>query len=170
MKTQKTALISIYVILLLLFLLACFRTCRRQDAETGSVEERAEEIGHDGRLKITLLWDFPGDIDLHVREPNGFEIYFEDKRDVRTGGFLDVDNRIGGVGSAENTYWETPPSGRYSVWLVYYSAPDNHRTGGPCTVIVKREVNGEVVRESFVVNAVSPNDRRKLPVTEFVVN
>ena len=181
MKTRKTVLFSIYAFLILLYLLLCLRCCCHREEEvplpdappayTGGtdLENRAREIGHDGRLKITLLWDFPGDIDLHVREPNGFEIYFNQKRDRRTGGYLDIDNTVGGHGSAENVYWETPPSGNYKVSLVYFAAAPSHLTGGPCTVIVKREINGEPHTESFRVNMTTVNRNRRVPVTEFTL-
>ena len=73
-----------------------------------------------GDLKITLLWDFEGDIDLHVIEPNGNEIFWDNKVDRSTGGTLDVDNRRGGHASAENIYWEQPPKGQYKVYLHYF--------------------------------------------------
>ena len=79
-----------------------------------------------------------GDIDLHVKQPNGREIYYNDNRDANTGGYLDVDNMEGGNGSAENIYWENPPKGNYTVSLVYYqpSRSTNIVGSGECTVVV----------------------------------
>ena len=106
----------------------------RQDDDV----RRAKEIGKKGELKVTLLWDFEGDIDLHVLQPNGNEIFFRQKRDVSTGGALDVDNRAGGRGAAENIYWRNPPRGQYKVALRYYGKSNvTGRLGsGVCTVVV----------------------------------
>lgn len=111
-----------------------------QDSTDTSVRE-AEAVGESGDLKVTLLWDFPGDIDLHVVQPNGRQIYYQHKHDRSTGGYLDVDNTAGGNGSAENVYWETPLPGTYKVFLYYYQpSSDNGQAGeGDCTVVVFRK-------------------------------
>lgn len=116
--------------------------------DSAAVNE-AERVGHQGNLKVTLLWPFPGDIDLHVMQPNGREISYRRMVDRSTGAHLDVDNREGGsTGSggavenaAENIYWPEPPSGQYKVSLVYYSpARRSHRAGsGICKVVIVRE-------------------------------
>ena len=142
MKGIKIFLGSIYAVLIILILLSlmrCNRESERQVIDTvlddnemidtsvtdsilEPVEdpdaiEQAQEIGGSGALKITLLWDFVGDIDLHVYEPNGFHIYYkgDHKKDLETGGELDQDNIPGGPGSAENIFWTNPPSGKYIV-------------------------------------------------------
>lgn len=132
--------------------------------------ERTDSIGHDGKLKVTLLWDFPADIDLHVEQPNGFEIYYKDKhkQDSQTGGFLDVDNKVGGVGSAENICWANPLMGEYAVSLVYFRKKNGGEDGGPCTVVVKREINGQSKTESFCVNMRVPKNE-KVYITYFVI-
>ena len=182
MKTHRTVLVSIYIFLALLFLLLCLlRGCNREAypaypavpeaaapaPSEEAINDQARQVGHDGRLKITLLWDFPGDVDLHVKEPNNFEIFYSNSVDLRTGGYLDVDNRVGGIGSAENIYWDTPPAGHYIVSLVYFAATGSHTAGGPCTVVVKRDVNGSPKTEQFVVNVSRPSVRHRIPVTEF---
>ncbi len=60
--------------------------------------EAAEEIGGDGDIKITLLWDFPEMSTQHVMQPNGRELCYRNMEDSRTGGKLDVDNREGDAG------------------------------------------------------------------------
>lgn len=162
MKTLKIYLVLAYVlviVLLLLSLINCNDNATRQmsspatgDSVTSTDEladttavvdttetvRQAEDIGNKGDLKVTLLWDFPGDIDVHVIEPNNYEIYYDQKRDERTGGELDVDNRDGGQGSAENIYWIKPPKGQYKVRLVYYQASrQNGEEGrGTCRVVI----------------------------------
>lgn len=99
---------------------------------------QAEQVGNNGELKITLLWDFLADIDLHVLQPNGKEIWYKNNRDSSTGGALDVDNRSGGRGAAENIFWQNPPQGQYKVALKYYgkSKDTGKMESGTCTVVV----------------------------------
>ena len=156
MSKLKIILGIIYPILIILLCLSNCRGCinsRNQQGgvkkptdtsrvinpdDTTSIVEQAEHTGHSGNLKITLLWNFQGDIDLHVTQPNGKTIYFEQLKDTSTGGFLDVDNRNGGNGSAENVFWENPPKGEYMVKLVYYK--ESLSTGiagsGTCSVVI----------------------------------
>lgn len=116
------------------------RTRTPEPAPTDSLVDQANSVGQSGELKVTLLWEFPGDIDLHVRQPNGREIYYQAPRDRETGGALDVDNTAGGRGSAENVYWTAPPAGTYDISLVYYqpSTRTGRRGRGTCTVVVQQ--------------------------------
>jgi hypothetical protein len=81
-----------------------------------------------GDPQFTLLWDSKADIDLHVIEPGGKEIFWNDPRGKR-GGELDVDN-VEGFGP-ENIYWlkmnedgskelGPGPTGEYKWWVHYY--------------------------------------------------
>jgi hypothetical protein len=82
-----------------------------------------------GDPQFTLLWDTPVDLDLHVIEPGGKEIYWEEPRGNR-GGELDVDNTRGF--GPENVYWLGPedadgrrrkgqgPPGEYRWFVVYW--------------------------------------------------
>ena len=81
-----------------------------------------------GDPQFTLIWDSKADIDLHVVEPGGKEIYWNDRRG-RKGGELDVDN-VDGFGP-ENIYWLKQnedgskelgpgPGGEYKWWVLYY--------------------------------------------------
>lgn len=86
-----------------------------------------------GRLVITLTWDNAADLDLHVIDPRGVEIW---KRNInsyespppdmpeapnapRPGGILDFDSNAACVADgrrAENVvYADAPPSGRFAV-------------------------------------------------------
>ena len=51
---------------------------------------------------------------------------------------MDVDNRNGGNGSAENIYWENPPKGQYQVSVNYFqsSRATNIADNGICSVVV----------------------------------
>ncbi len=72
-----------------------------------------------GDPQFTLIWDSDADLDLHVIEPGGIEIYWE-KRTAKKGGELDVDD-VDGQGP-ENIYWKkgVGPSGDYQWWVHYY--------------------------------------------------
>lgn len=143
MRALKTILFLLYPILIAIVILSNLKGCYTHNRDSDftdptDVVKNAEKIGKNGELKVTLLWNFEGDIDLHVKQPNGREIYYDDKRDANTGGYLDVDNMEGGNGSAENIYWENPPKGRYTVSLVYYqpSRSTDIVGSGECTVVV----------------------------------
>ncbi len=81
-----------------------------------------------GDPQFTLIWDSKADIDLHVVEPGGKEIYWNDPKG-RHGGELDVDN-VEGFGP-ENIYWLKQsedgskelgpgPPGEYKWFVLYY--------------------------------------------------
>lgn len=112
-----------------------------EPVDSASVVEQAQQTGQSGNLKVTLLWNFQGDIDLHVTQPNGKTIYYKESKDLSTGGFLDVDNRDGGDGSAENIFWANPPKGKYKVSIVYYQVSHKTNVGesGICSVVVFQE-------------------------------
>jgi hypothetical protein len=82
-----------------------------------------------GDPQFTLLWDTEVDLDLHVVEPGGKEIYWEEPKG-KQGGELDVDNTKGF--GPENIYWlrdgedagkkvKGPgPPGEYKWFVVYW--------------------------------------------------
>jgi hypothetical protein len=73
-----------------------------------------------GDPQFTLIWDTQADIDIHVLEPGGAEIFWE-SRNGQLGGELDVDDRDGF--GPENVYWVQGkgPPGEYK-WFVHYYA------------------------------------------------
>lgn len=52
-----------------------------------------QQTAAQGFFTATLTWDGPGDVDLHVYEPNGTKVYWSRKRG--SAGELDVDNTVG---------------------------------------------------------------------------
>lgn len=166
MKALKFILGAIYVILIILLLLLGLKSCKRTDRHSDNPIAQAEETGGMGDLKITLLWDFDGDIDLHVIEPNGNEIFWDNKVDGSTGGTLDVDNREGGNGSAENIYWEQPPKGQYKVFLHYFDK--SSLTGvvgsGTCSVIIF-----EKGKEPKTYNVHMSTLKEKIDITNIII-
>lgn len=111
------------------------------EQEADELVDEANRVGKNGDLKVTLLWDFPADIDLHVKQPNGREIYYGHRQDSDTGGELDVDNRAGCQGAAENIYWTNPQSGQYQIGLDYFSPStrNGEEGAGTCRVVVQRK-------------------------------
>jgi hypothetical protein len=81
-----------------------------------------------GDPQFTLIWDSKADLDLHVIEPGGAELFWNQVLG-KFGGFLDVDN-VEGFGP-ENIAWarSTPgrqnrivagPNGEYKWYVFYY--------------------------------------------------
>lgn len=103
---------------------------------------QSDQQGQDGDIRVHMRWDFPGDVDLHVIQPDGEEIYFSNMRsNARGGGELDVDNIEGGPNSQENAFWRRPMEGHYRVFIKYFRKDDEAPNGGPVHVTVK--VNGQ---------------------------
>jgi hypothetical protein len=78
-----------------------------------------------GDVQITLRWESDSDLDLHVVEPSGEEIWYSDPGPTETGGQLDVDSNVGcdNDGSVENVFWPEGdmPLGEYEVQVVGFS-------------------------------------------------
>jgi hypothetical protein len=112
---------------------------RAQDAPAECIE-----LGT-GDVQVTLRWASAADIDLHVTEPDGTEIWYGDKGPTSTGGQLDVDSNVGceQEASVENVYWPTGqgPTGTYTVEVNGYQV--DGCGGGEYTVTAK--VRGEQV-------------------------
>jgi len=88
-----------------------------------------------GDVQVTLTWNNDTDQDLHVIDPSGFRIYFDDDTSS-TGGKLDVDDTDGF--GPENIFWPPgkAPAGRYQVQVVYYGGQAEVPTA--VTVVVRR--------------------------------
>jgi hypothetical protein len=89
-----------------------------------SLPTRVIAVGS-GDVQITLSWDTNSDVDLHVVEPGGEEIFYGHKRSA-TGGELDLDSnaacQLDGVRN-ENITWPIgrAPRGTYTVRVDYWS-------------------------------------------------
>jgi hypothetical protein len=105
-----------------------------------------------GDPQFTLLWDSKADIDLHVVEPGGKEIFWNDPKG-RRGGELDVDN-VEGFGP-ENIYWlkmnedgskdlGPGPPGEYRWWVQYYGGNGGVAVPTRWKVRVKHEGRVEI--------------------------
>jgi hypothetical protein len=116
---------------------------------TGKVGAMAEKSFHalivgTGDVQVTAQWDTDSDVDLHVVDPAGWEIYWAN-RTSPSGGELDLDSNAGcsidGVRN-ENITWGTgeAPAGEYTVRLDYWSSCDVPQTN--YTVLINN--GGEV--------------------------
>lgn len=95
-------------------------------------------VGFTGEVQISVSWDSPSDVDLHVIDPSGEEIYYANSTS-RSGGQLDVDSNsactIDGR-QIENIRWPATgaPAGTYIVRVDYWSDCGVARTNYTVTV------------------------------------
>lgn len=87
-----------------------------------------------GDIQVSVSWSDTSDVDLHVIDPNGAEVYFSNP-DVASGGHLDIDSNAGCTDDRdathpagfhknnENIVWPVGQAipGDYTVILDYYS-------------------------------------------------
>lgn len=76
-----------------------------------------------GDIQVTLTWDTPTDVDLHVVEPNGDETYYGTDGSP-SGGDLDLDSNpacsIDAINNENITWTAAPPHGSYIVRVDFY--------------------------------------------------
>ncbi len=101
-----------------------------------------------GDIQVTLLWESTADLDLHVIDPSGGELYY-DNRQLPNGGRLDKESNaicsLAGTEGVENVYWPEgiAPRGEYAVVVHYYA--ECRQEGNQDFEIVVR-VDGELMR------------------------
>jgi hypothetical protein len=94
-----------------------------------------------GEVQVSVAWDAPTDVDLHVIDPSGEEIYFGNTSSA-SGGTLDLDSNaactIDNVNN-ENITWPVggAPTGQYTVHLVYWSACSQPESNYTVTIVVR---------------------------------
>jgi hypothetical protein len=80
-----------------------------------------------GEIQTNVTWDTKADVDLHLIDPSGTEIYYA-SRNSHTGGQLDLDSNAGcGTDGprAENIFWRdglVVPHGEYILRVDYWSS------------------------------------------------
>jgi hypothetical protein len=78
-----------------------------------------------GDIQVTVAWDTDADVDLHVVDPGGEEIYWANRQSA-SGGQLDLDSNAACAADDvrnENISWPvgTAPQGDYTVRVDYWS-------------------------------------------------
>jgi hypothetical protein len=92
-----------------------------------------------GEIQTNVTWDSPADVDLHLLDPSGKEIYYA-SRTSTTGGQLDLDSNAacGTDGPrAENIFWPdgiVVPHGEYILRVDYWSSCNATRTNYTVTI------------------------------------
>ena len=94
-----------------------------------------------GDVQVSVSWDAESDVDLHVVEPGGAEIYYGVDLSA-SGGTLDLDSNPGcsiDGKKNENITWptQTPPTGTYIVRVDYFDSCGVSATNYVVTVRVK---------------------------------
>jgi hypothetical protein len=105
-----------------------------------------------GDVQVTLAWDSDSDVDLHVIDPSGDEVYWAN-RTVASGGELDLDSNAGcslDDVRNENITWPvgSAPQGTYTVRVDYWSSCGVAATD--YTVLINNGGNVEVFSGTFV--------------------
>jgi len=93
-----------------------------------------------GDVRVSLIWNNRNDLDLHVINPRGEEIYYAHKTDSH-GGMLDVDMNVRGETTkpVENIFWGPgrAPQGRYQIFVRNYGFHEINRAPTPFRVEIK---------------------------------
>src|SRR5205807_3670923 len=117
-----------------------------------------------GDVQVTVLWADGNDLDLHVVDPAGAEIYFSHPHSP-TGGTLDHDDTAGCSSSGthvENVFWPAgaAPPGRYRVFVKNYGA-----CGTPSQYSLRATVGGRVVITT--TGSIPASEGAESPQSEF---
>lgn len=109
------------------------RSTNRAPLVTNALNDNFEELlrqhhAGSGDVRISLMWNNRNDLDLHVVEPRGEEIFYL-HRESGSGGLLDIDMNAGPPfrsPAVENVYWpdRAAPAGTYRVYVNHYRRQD----------------------------------------------
>lgn len=135
---------------------------------TDSIKEKVKAAGGNinAVLRCSLHWFNYDDLDIHVIEPKGNEIYHVNKTNIHTSGALDVDMNAGSGTSrdaVENITWTNESrmeEGVYKLIVHNFSKRERVDEGFECEI----ECNGEVHKFSYPE---SVKNNEKITVAEF---
>jgi uncharacterized protein YfaP (DUF2135 family) len=109
-------------------------------------------VGQPGDPRFNLVFTNPEnvDMDLHVIDPKGEEVYYAHKKGSN-GVELDIDCKCNSCpnGPNENIYWPqggAAPKGTYKVWVEYY---DRCGSGSPSSDFTIRVAINEKVKATY---------------------
>ncbi len=114
-------------------------------ALSDSFEQRLAAAGaRSGDVRVSLMWNNENDLDLHVLDPRGEEIFYLHRRS-RSGGILDIDRNASlplTRQPVENVYWPErgAPSGTYRVMVNHYR---NNGGVDPTEFVIRVLVKGK---------------------------
>jgi len=146
------------------------------EVQIATIQSTSQIVTEGGRgsLKVNLKWNTYDDLDLHVIDPDGVEIYYSSKehrcQDVL--GKLDIDANAGSSHTRtpqENIFWEdgkNAPLGRYRVFVEYYAKKDTFAEV-PFTVTVYPDKGQSKVFTGIMYNA---KDKRDIVVFDYSEN
>lgn len=97
----------------------------------------------EGIITISMLWQSPDDMDLHVITPSGEEIFYGNS--YAAGGMLDVDMQVNETvdNPVENIYFDQPARGTYQVFVHNFT----DRTDGSTPILVRVKIRGQRAQE-----------------------
>lgn len=113
---------------------------------TDSIKEKVKRAGGNvtGKLRVSLSWFNHDDLDLHVFEPDGTHIWYQDKRNK-----LDVDMNANGPFSrepVENVTWAGKiADGEYRIEVNQFRKRDSSGAG----FVIETESNGKIEHYSY---------------------
>ena len=118
-----------------------------------SFKEKVKAAGGnvEGFMRCSLHWFNYDDLDVHVLEPNGHEIYYANRRSYTTGGTLDVDMNAGSGktrDAVENIVWTDRSKlapGRYTVFVNQFNKRENIDVGFEFEI----EIDGELHKFAY---------------------
>jgi hypothetical protein len=106
---------------------------------TDSIKDKVKRAGGktDAKCRVSLSWYNTDDLDIHVVEPNGNEIYFGNKCNK-----LDVDMNAGSVvrDPVENVTWSTLNDGVYEVKVKNFNKRESIDVG----FLIEFEINKQL--------------------------
>jgi hypothetical protein len=138
-----------------------------EPAQRTEIDDRLESAGGQvGDMNVSLAWEGPSDVDLHVTCPAGVRIYYANRTAQACRGSLDVDANAGGRRTdtpIENIFFEDPLPGAYQIRVHLFSA-----RGGVSRVpfVLQVRVGEETNRFEGEVTSSRPDWRTTFTYTE----
>ena len=146
------------------------------EVQIATIQSTSQIVTEGGRgsLKINLKWNTYDDLDLHVIDPDGVEIFYSarEHRCQEVLGQLDIDANAGSSHTRtpqENIFWEdgkNAPLGRYKVFVEYFSKKDTFAEV-PFTVTVYPDKGQSKVFTGIMYNA---KDKRNIVDFDYTEN